>query len=565
MISDVATESTTQEASQGVQYSQEQMARLKDLAERSLYIFSKGILGYDWLTDDIHRPLCRLLQDDSNTRLRIVLPRGWLKSTIASISLPLWLGVRNPNIRILIAQNTFTNSCKKLAAIKAQVEDNQLLRLLWPHVLPDKHCTWKTEALCLKRTESHPENTFEAAGTRTKVTSRHYDVIIEDDTVAPDLDDLSMTNMCPTKEDVEQAIGWHRLVLPLLVNPKSSRNIIVGTRWFMEDLLSWNEANEPVFIGYTRYSREKQDVVEASDACELSEVSNVGDITPEHTFHKGVRLDYIGDVEAPATYPDRFDDDVLSQLEASLGPYMFSCLYMNTPVRSDDMIFRPEWFKYYEYESPHMVAYTTVDSANEPDANFKGDPDWSVVVTCGKDLDTGRIYVLDIYRKRCNPSELVDAIFDHVRKWKPVKVGIEAVQYQKSLVYWTKERMRKTGQFFLVDPLTHGGRAKNVRITALQPVIQSGSFFIRSWMSELLNEFLSFPLGAHDDIIDSIAMQLQMWQMTRTKHRSNFHGDVVPEGLPLEGALVELTERRKKHSNQGFIFDVFDRQPSIMN
>jgi predicted phage terminase large subunit-like protein len=497
---------------------------LRQKATESLYIFSKGILGHDWLLRRIHRPLCEMLQDSNNTRLRIILPRGWLKSTICSISLPLWLAVRDPNVRVLVVQNTFTNACKKLAAIRACVEENALFRTLWPDLLPDKGCTWKTEALCLKRTKAHPESTFEAAGTRTKVTSRHYDVIIEDDTVAPDLDDLSLSNMCPTKEDVDQAIGWHRLVPPLLVNPRSSRNIIVGTRWFLHDLLSWNTDNESQFKGYERSCREGPD----------------GEPDPKGRI----------------TYPERFDETDLQGLHDALGSYMFSCLYLNTPVRSEDMTFRQEWFDYYVTEPQHLINYTTVDPGGDPE-DTKGNPDYNVVMTTGKDLSSGRIYVLDYFHERCNPGELIGAIFRHYKKWHPVKVVVEGVAYQKSLGYWIRERMRKQAEFFNLEFLTHGKASKGSRIQSLQPIIQTKTLVFRKWMTELVNELTSFPLGAHDDLADALAMQQGMWQVTRKKqiNRQGYR----PDEVPLEDAIAEIVDR-KKHSHQAApVFDVYDR------
>lgn len=495
----------------------------------SLYFFAKGVLGFDWLTPEIHKPLCDKLQDQGLKRQRLVLPRGWLKSTMASVALPIWEAINNPNVRILIVQNTHTNACKKLAAIRACVEECGLFRMLWPELLPDKNCVWKTDALCLKRAKSNPESTFEAAGTRTKVVSRHYDVIVEDDTVAPDLDDLTETNFAPTKEDVDQAIGWHRLVPPLLVNPKTSRNIIVGTRWFVHDLLSWNQEHEPQFEGLTRACREDE---------------------------KGVP-----DENGAVTYPERFDDEVLAELRNSLGPYMYSCLYMNKPVRSEDMLFHPNWFIYYEHESSPIITYTTVDLGGDP-ALTKGEPDYNVVMTCGKNVETGVVYVLDFWRKKANPGETIEAIFAHQARFHPVKVLVEGVGYQKNIVHWIRERMVAMSNYFNVEIVPQSRVAKETRIQQLQPMIEMGMIQFRRRHQELITEILAFPLGKNDDLPDALAMQIPLWAQTRAKHQQEVVRET--EGVPLEEAIDEIrTRHRLRDTRNTHIFDVYNTHPAL--
>jgi len=499
----------------------EDLNKLRELARGSLFFFAKGILNFDWLVPDVHKPLCKLLEDDSMRKLKITLPRGWLKTTVCSIAFPLWLGIRDPNVRVLIVQNTFTNASKKLGHIRAIIERNPLFRALWPDLLPTKDSTWKTESLCLNRTKQYDESTFECAGTNTGVVSRHYDIIVEDDTVAPKLNELGEENLLPTKEDIVQAIGWHRLVPPLLNDLERSRNIVVGTRWFEKDLLSWIDENDPKFVSYSRAVREDQEG------------------NPDES--------------AKPAWPERFNDNVLEDLEISMGPYLFSCLYMNMPVSSTSMTFRPEWVKYYDEEPQDLAVYTTVDPASDPEMLKGKDPDYSVVMTTGKNLVDGKIYVLDYFMEKCNPGELTDAIFNHVALWSPIKVAVEAGAYQATLLYWLKERMAKKDKFFMVEPLTRGNKKKSQSIEGLQPVFASGNIFIRNWMKDLVSQLTSWPLGAHDDVVDALSMQLQLWTLTAT-YREERQRALGPSPLDFNHALKELLDRN--NNNAGPLYDL---------
>ena len=466
----------------------ETIKQLRALSKKSLFFFAKGILGFDWLNSRIHLPLCRLLENyKENRRMCICLPRGWLKTTICSQAYPLWRAIRDPNVRILITQNTHTNAVSKIKVIKAIVEGNPLFRILFPELLPTSQCTWKAESLELHRTSTgEAEGTFDAAGTGTQLTSRHYNVIIEDDTVAPDFNDLGEQNLAPTKEQVTQAIGYHRLMPPLLVDQGKDQIIVVGTRWFEKDLISWVGQNEKYYKSYFRACRE-------NDKGEADEHGKI-------------------------TYPERFDEGVLNELRVALGPYIFSCLYFNKPVRSDDMIFHLDWFQYYETPPKNLVCYTTVDPGGDPNTT-DGEPDPNVVMTCGKDVYTGRVYVLEYTKERFSPGQLLTVLFEHVKCWNPVKVGIESVQYQSTLLYWATERMRKTNTYFFVEKIRNSKMSKYARVLGLQPVFASGSLFVKSHMIDLVKELLAFPLGANDDLVDALAMQLEMWQATKLEHK----------------------------------------------
>jgi len=503
--------------------------KIRAEAAKSLYFFAKGILGYDWIVPDPHGPVCKLLEDRSKKRKKFVLPRGWLKTTVCTVSYAIWRAVHDPNIRILLAQNNQENAQKKLAEIRDTFERNKLLRTLYPDILPGPHSVWRATSLCLNRTKSYPESTFECIGVRGQPTSRHYNIIIEDDTVAPDFDELGGETLAPSHDDVRKAVMWHSLALPLLTNVKDDEILVVGTRWYEQDLMSHITANEPQY----------------------------------HTIERSCREDDEGnsDPRGHITYPQRFDDDVLTQYEQSLGPYFFSTLMLNRPVAIGEMLFKAEWLKEYEVLPPrqNLEVYTTIDPATDPELSTSRSDrlDYSVVLTTGKDLMTGDIYVIDYFRERCSPGDHATALFHHVSTYRPIIVGYEDVAYQKSLDYWLKELMRQRNQFFLLKPIKRTGRkSKETHIMGLHPIAAAGAIYIRPHMSELRTEFLSFPRGAHDDLIDCLAMQTQLWRLTKSaSERKRKILDSDPYSV--NAAIANLRERHANRAGpQGSI--VFD-------
>ena len=543
----------------------EVLAGLRARAEGDLYFFAKGVLGLDKLTPRIHRPLCRLLElayvalrgkpfDEcgllapwseyvsvlrdalrrqnvpreewsrriAHTKmhgiqyLAILIPRGWFKTTLASIAFPLWCGVKHTQLRFLLAQNTFSNACAKGRALAQHVEGGELLRALFPEVLPDSKCRWSDEGRTLRRSAAWAESTFEFAGTQTQVTSRHFDVVIEDDTVAPAKDKLSEDNVLPSQVDVAQAIGWHRLVSPLQNDPKTFVNVVVGTRWFELDLLRWVMDNEKHFFVYRRACREDGRGESAT--------------------------------EGAVTFPERFGAEELERLAVSCGPYLFSCLYMNNPMSSSEMLFRADQFHYYDEPPPlaRLMTFTTVDLANDP-ADCKGPPDYNVVLTCGKHLTTGEVFVLDYFRKRCAPSEVIEAIIYHVRTYKSIAVGIETTGYQRSIKPWLRERQRQTKTYFAVTDLSHTTKSKVRRIQGLQPYVASGQLAVAPWMGVLVSELCmctpTASLGVNDDVADALASQVEMWRVTPSVEEARVR-DHAPDVSSYEYLEMEMERAR---------------------
>ena len=83
----------------------------------------------NWLTKEVHLPLCKFLQVPYPLKKLIELPRGFLKTTISSVYYPIWRSINNPSIRILIVQNTFDNAAKRVHEIRSIFEKNELLPL----------------------------------------------------------------------------------------------------------------------------------------------------------------------------------------------------------------------------------------------------------------------------------------------------------------------------------------------------------------------------------------------------------------------------------------------------
>lgn len=453
---------TRRMSSQAIELSRPVIQRIRENALRSLWFFARGVLGFDYMTPRVHKPLCEFLERPSR-RKRITLPRGFLKTSVVAIAYPLWRAVKNPNIRVLIAMKTLPNAMRTISQIRSIVERNELFRLVFPEVVPasSRETKWSDEAATLKRDGVFREATFEAAGIGTTLTSRHYDIIIEDDLVAPDKDNITGLEAMPTREEIEKAIGWHKLATSLLADPGKGEIINVGTRWSKYDLIQYIIDNEP-----------------AAESFELAAYDENGQ----------------------PTYPERFPEEVLREIEEIQGTYIFSSQYLNRPYDEARMVFRDEWIQTWDRLPEDTVKVIIVD----PAISQKSEADFSVVLVAGA---CGRtLYAVDYRRGHFTPSEIIDHMFDLAAIWGVRELFVEAVQWQEALVHFFELKCKELGKWLSVTPIRPGRtETKEMRIRGLQPFAQRGDLKIASWMRELRVELRDFPFAKTRDIADALA------------------------------------------------------------
>lgn len=410
---------------------------------------------------DVHTELQGFLKT-AGKRIHIELPRGHLKSWIVTQGWALQQMLANPNLRVLIANATESNATKMIRLIERFLGKQSLLEQVYGKFESE---IWNQEEFVIaQRTAPLVAPTFMAAGIQKTLTSQHFDLIIADDLVEPD--------NVRTKEQREKVYEFYLSLFDLL--EPDGRMVVIGTRYHQDDL----------------YAK----------------------ILEENATHKNwsifVRSCYNPD--GSVLFPEKFSHDQLDDIKKK-SFYHFSTQYLNDPIDPENADFRTEWIKYYDPAQPHPSSlYLTIDPAISLDRNA----DFSAFIVAGMFNDR-RIRVVDSVHRRLVPSELVDQVFDLVKKWRLHRVGIETFAFQKTLKYDIQRQQRERGVFFSIDELgkRHSGRgeqvlSKEARIRRLQPYFEQGLFEIRSDMAELRDELLAFPRGRHDDLIDALSYQL---------------------------------------------------------
>ena len=482
----------------------QQHSLIEKLLNEKFYFFCQSIMPPEWYDEKCHRELCDFLQYGGIRKL-VILPRTFLKTTIAATLYPLWKASKNSDLRVLETSNTSPNAEKTVRAIRTIVETNKLYQAFFPHCIPMfNKVRWSDRCACLNRKEDYPEGTFESAGVGANIIRRHFNVIIEDDTVAPKKDELTGEEAMPSKDDIEQAIGFHKLTTPLLIN-EDDENLVILTRWASYDLANYIMENEK----YAVFDRPAID-------------------------------------ENNRPLYKRFSAERLDAIRLVMGTQMFSSLYLNKPLAKEYMIFKPEWIKYYEEnELPEEGdGIVTVDPADPPTG--KSSQDYTAIVSC-KHTKRG-LYVRRYVRARLSDNQLIEEALNVAESDGAYKIRVEVDRYAH-LQFAFREAMTRRKKWYVMDAVKTKGKVKEARIRQrLSPMFENGVIHLKKGMRELEEELFTFPNGKHDDVIDALAWQIEGVYPTEVE---------VPKAvqkrmLPTFGEMLDTIYKRNRTSRYPF-------------
>jgi len=205
------------------------------------------------------------------------------------------------------------------------------------------------------------------------------------------------------------------------------------------------------------------------------------------------------------------DPDEIKAAEKSMSTFSFRQEFMASFEAQGSELFKEDYIKFDEEEPQVGAYYIAVDLA--------GFADVQKVTTKTKRLDQTAIsvvkasengwWVANIVHGRWGVEETARRIFEAVRDYKPIAVGIEKGALKNAVYPYLNDLMKKNQRFFRIEELTHGNKKKTDRIVwALQGRFEHGTITLNkgSWNSQFLDELFQFPnVLVHDDLIDSLA------------------------------------------------------------
>jgi hypothetical protein len=507
----------------------ERWKRLRKRAVNDLEWFCDVVLGYGPLIPmkpSVHRVFCRLLErrtghpalDDAPVRL-FLMPRETGKTTIGTQGAQIQSLCRDPDRSFLICNEKEANAAKFLMAIKGEFESNELLRALFPEVIPPDFgkVRWSATEMDVARTTRRKEPSCWVTGTGGTVTGMHPDEVICDDIISLD----AMQNAKTGARQVLNAVNdWTHTLWPL-VNKNAPRHGItfIGTHWLAQDcydhVAEYFGHGEPTTT-YTIRCPMDDGTVQTLTA------SRTGDIA---VFVRSAVED------GRSIFPEKWTLEQLAQMRIA-DPVLFAANYMNKPSDELTSDFKESWLKVYQWTDTDAVQF--VDPVGKTRSHLLGDLDRIVLVDPGGfgTIVTGdRMRAAMILtgttpdglilglRNYCEKDSYLTAIriaVDWGRRYRPRKFVVEQTAQQQAFLELLRRELAAAGVLSTVEPITPRNQAKEQRILELEPFFQQGRVYIGTgseWM-EFRQQYSQFPRAARRDLLDALAYGPVVWRKT---------------------------------------------------
>jgi predicted phage terminase large subunit-like protein len=207
-------------------------------------------------------------------------------------------------------------------------------------------------------------------------------------------------------------------------------------------------------------------------------------------------------------WPEQWALEALKAKRANMDPRYWNAQYMQQPAAdSASFISRKSWC-IWPADDPPKCDYViqSWDTAHDT----KSTSDYSACTTWGvwyneDDGNSPNLILLDAFKDRMAFPELKEVALKHYKEWNPDAFIVEKKAAGAPLI----QELRRMG--IPVQEFTPSrGNDKIARVNAVSDLFASGKVWAPDtrWAREVIEEVASFPVGEHDDYVDTTTQAL---------------------------------------------------------
>ena len=215
-----------------------------------------------------------------------------------------------------------------------------------------------------------------------------------------------------------------------------------------------------------------------------------------------------GEENEKSLWPEQWPLEALLNTKASIDPRYWNAQYMQNPTSDmSAVIGRKDW-KIWEADDPPTCEYiiqswdTAFETSNT--ADYSACTTWGVWYN-NEDKGNPNLILLDAFKDRMTFPELKTIALKHYKEWTPDAFIVEKKAAGAPLI----QELRRIG--IPVQEFTPSrGNDKMVRLNAVADLFTSGKVWAPDtrWAREVVEELASFPVGEHDDFVDTVSQAL---------------------------------------------------------
>ena len=205
-------------------------------------------------------------------------------------------------------------------------------------------------------------------------------------------------------------------------------------------------------------------------------------------------------------WPEFWPLDQLEALKAELPIAKWSAQYQQDPSAEEGAIIKREWWQEWEERDPPKCEFVI----QSWDTAFlaKETADYSACTTWGifsDKNDESNIILLDALQERLEFPDLKTRAYDMYKEYDPDAFIVEAKAAGSPLIFELRRMGIPVGEY-----TPSRGKDKIARVNAVSDLFSSGRVWAPKtrWAEKVIEEFAAFPVGDHDDLVDSSTQAL---------------------------------------------------------
>ena len=427
-------------------------------------------------TAELHRQLFQISEDATLPLAVIVAFRGSAKSTIMTMSYPIWAVTgRQQKKFVLIASQTQYQARVHLTNIKRELEGNELLKNdMGPFV--EQREEWGSTSLYIPKYKAR----ITAISTEQSVRGIRHGAYRPDLIIADDVEDMASVK---TREGRNKTFDWYTSeIIP--AGDTYTKRIAIGNLLHEDSLL-----------------------MRLKERIESDEID--GEYYEWPIMRDGVSL-----------WPGKYHDSkALERLKRSIGNRVsWEREYMLRIIPDEDQVIDKDWVKLYS-ELPektetneYIGSFISVDLA----ISLKASADYTAIVILhvyGFKPEDRKYYVDKRFiNKRLTHLSTLETVTSLYRSLEgegcqELRALVESVQYQAAVVEQLEERgIRSKGVKIHTD--------KRARLQLASSLFEQGKVLFpddRS-IAPIVQQLVGFGVEKHDDLADAMSMGLNYLQ-----------------------------------------------------
>jgi len=207
-------------------------------------------------------------------------------------------------------------------------------------------------------------------------------------------------------------------------------------------------------------------------------------------------------------WPEQWPLDQLKQKKAAMDPRYWNAQYMQQPTADSAAFIKRQHWRIWEHDEPPPCEFIiqSWDTAHEA----KTTADYTACTTWGvwyneEEGNRPSLMLLDAFKDRMEFPELKEVAFKQWKEWNPDAFLVEKKAAGAPLI----QELRRMG--IPVDEFTPSrGNDKIARVNAVADLFASGAVWApdRRWARDVIEEVVAFPVGEHDDYVDTMTQAL---------------------------------------------------------